>query len=103
VNTFYLHPADVGLPKAPAGALNGGDAHENARIIESVLNGERGPARDVVLLNAAAGLLVSGQAATVADGIVLAARAIDRGDARRTLDQLAAISTADEFAAGARA
>jgi len=103
VNTFYLHPADVGLPKAPAGALSGGDAHENARIIECVLNGERGPARDVVLLNAAAGLMVSGRAATIADGMVLAVRALDRGDARRTLDQLVAISTADEFAAGARA
>src|SRR6266536_5833724 len=51
VNTFYLHPADVGLPKAPPGALGGGDARENARIVEDVLNGGRGPARDVVLLN----------------------------------------------------
>src|SRR5207237_2311490 len=50
VNTFYIHPADVGLPKAPAGSLLGGDAHENARIIEAILNGVRGPARDVVLL-----------------------------------------------------
>src|SRR5256714_8168730 len=39
VNTFYLHPADVGLPKAPAGSLQGGDAHENARIIEAILAG----------------------------------------------------------------
>ncbi|HYM25253.1 MAG TPA: anthranilate phosphoribosyltransferase, partial [Vicinamibacterales bacterium] len=45
VNTFYIHPADVGLPKAPAGALLGGDAHENARIVESILNGARGPPR----------------------------------------------------------
>src|SRR5207253_9415182 len=52
VNTFYLHPADVGLPKASPGSLKGGDAHENARIIERVLAGDRGPARDVVLLNA---------------------------------------------------
>src|SRR6185369_2623556 len=58
VNTFYLHPADVGLPKAAAGALRGGDAHENARIIERVLAGDRGPDRDVVLLNAGAGLMV---------------------------------------------
>src|SRR5215470_5686964 len=97
VNTFYLHPTDVGLPKAPAGALKGGDAHENARIIERVLAGERGPARDVVLLNAGAGLMVAGAAASVGDGLLLAARAIDRGDARRTLDQLASISTAEEF------
>ena len=103
VNTFYLHPTDVGLPKAPAGALKGGDAHENARIIERVLAGERGPARDVVLLNAGAGLMVAGQAPSVGDGLLLAARAIDRGDARRTLDQLASISTAEEFAQGAQA
>src|SRR5262249_39158198 len=52
VNTFYLHPADVGLPKSPAGALVGGDAQDNGGIIRSVLEGARGPARDVVLLNA---------------------------------------------------
>jgi len=103
VNTFYLHPTDVGLPKAAAGALKGGDAHENARIIERVLGGERGPARDVVLLNAGAGLMVAGQAASVGDGLLLASRAIDRGDARRTLDRLVSISTAEEFAQGAQA
>src|SRR5262249_39541898 len=43
VNTFYLHPADVGLPKAPLGALQGGDARENAQVIERILGGERGP------------------------------------------------------------
>jgi len=100
VNTFYLHPADVGLPKAAPGSLQGGDAHENARIIERVLAGERGAARDVVLLNAGAGLLIAGEAASVREGILMASRAIDRGDARRTLDQLAAISTAEEFAQG---
>jgi anthranilate phosphoribosyltransferase len=97
VNTFYLHPGDFGLPKATAGSLKGGDAHVNANMIERVLAGERGPARDVVLLNAGAGLLISGQAASVNDGILMASRAIDRGDARRTLEQLAKISTADEF------
>ena len=103
VNTFYLHPADVGLPKSSAGSLKGGDAHENARIIERVLAGDRGPARDVVLLNAGAGLLIAGEAATVGEGILRASRAIDRGDARRTLEQLAAVSTAEEFAQGQHA
>ncbi len=103
VNTFYLHPADVGLAKAAPGSLKGGDAHENARIIERVLAGERGAARDVVLLNAGAGLLIAGEAPSVSEGILMASRAIDRGDARRTLDQLAAISTAEEFEQGARA
>jgi len=103
VNTFYLHPSDVGLPKAPVGALQGGDAHENARIIERVLNGERGPARDVVLLNAGAALFVAGAAASVGEGLVKASRAIDRGDAKQTLQRMVTISTAEEFATGASA
>jgi len=103
VNTFYLHPADVGLPKAPPGALQGGDAHENARIIENILSGGRGHARDVVLLNSGAALFIAGAASSVEDGIVLASRAIDRGDAKRTLEQLVSISTAEEFASGAGA
>src|SRR5438552_3612047 len=70
VNTFYLHPADVGLPKAPAGSLQGGDARENARIFEGILEGGRGPARDVVLLNAGASLFIAGAAASVDEGIL---------------------------------
>src|SRR5436309_8616305 len=101
VNTFYLHPADVGLPKAPLGALQGGDARENARVIEGILNADPGPARDVVLLNAGAALLIAGAAASVQDGIAAAARAIDCGEAKRTLERLVSISTADESAAGA--
>ncbi|HXR45607.1 MAG TPA: anthranilate phosphoribosyltransferase, partial [Pseudolysinimonas sp.] len=54
VNTFYLHPADVGLPKASPAALRGGDAAENARIANEVLAGMPGPARDIVLLNTGA-------------------------------------------------
>jgi len=103
VNTFYMHPADVGLPKAPPGSLLGGDAHENARIIEGILNGSRGPARDVVLLNAGASIFIAGAAASVDEGILKASRAIDRGDAKRTLERLVSISTAEEFAAGATA
>jgi anthranilate phosphoribosyltransferase len=101
VNTFYLHPADVGLPKAPLGALRGGDARENARIIQQVLNGERGPARDVVLLNAGAALLIAGAAASVEEGIAQASRAIDRGDAKGTLERLIATSSMDESPSGA--
>jgi len=103
VNTFYLHPADVGLPKAPAGTLQGGNAHDNAKIIEGILAGQRGPARDVVLLNAGAALFIAGAASSVDEGILIASRAIDRGDARRTLERMVAISTAEEFTAGATA
>src|SRR5438093_1953861 len=103
VNTFYLHPGDVGLPKAALAWLKGGNAHVNAQITERILTGERSPARDVVLLNAGASLFIAGEARSVEDGILRASRAIDRGGARRTLDRLVSISTAEEFAAGATA
>jgi anthranilate phosphoribosyltransferase len=103
VNTFYLHPADIGLPKSAPDALKGGTAGDNARVIERVLAGERGPARDVVLFNAGAALFIDGTASSVAEGILVASQAIDGGDARRTLDTLVSISTADELAAGAHA
>jgi anthranilate phosphoribosyltransferase len=102
VNTFYLHPADVGLPKATPESLRGGNAHANARIIDAVLDGQRGAARDIVLLNAGAALFIAGEARSVEDGMLRAARAIDRKDARRTLDRLVSVSTAEEFAAGGR-
>ena len=101
VNTFYLHPADVGLPKATLPALAGGDARENACAIERILAGERGPARDVVLLNAGAALLIAGSVLSVEQGILQAADAIDRGSAKRTLDRLVSISTAEESTKGA--
>ena len=100
VNTFYLHPADVGLPKATLASLKGGTAHDNARIAETILAGGRGPMRDIVLLNAGASLFVAGAAPSVEEGILLASRAIDRGDAAGTLERLAAISTAGEFVPG---
>jgi anthranilate phosphoribosyltransferase len=103
VNTFYMHPADVGLVKAPVGALRGGDAHDNAKIIEGILAGVRGPARDVVLLNAGAALFIAGAVGAVDEGILRASRAIDRGDAKRTLDRLIAVSTTEEFATGSGA
>jgi anthranilate phosphoribosyltransferase len=100
VNTFYLHPGDVGLPKASSASLKGGDARENAGIIGRILAGERGAPRDIVLLNAGASLFIAGAAATVREGIARASRAIDDGDAKRTLERMVAISTSEETAAG---
>ena len=88
VKTFYVHPADLGIARAAKGALAGGDSAMNAAIVRSVLAGEAGPARDVVLLNAGAMLFVAGRAPHLADGLRMAAEAIDRGGARRTLDAL---------------
>ena len=103
VNTFYIHPADVGLPKAAPAAIRGGTADENARIIRSVLSGERGAARDIVVLNAGAALFIASKASSLTDGMARAAAAIDRGDAARALDRMAALSTAEESTAGAGA
>jgi anthranilate phosphoribosyltransferase len=88
VNTFYLHPSDVGIAKAPGAALKGHNAAENARIIERILAGEPGPPRDVVLLNAGAALFIAGHADSIEEGLARAAAAIDSGAARKTLDDL---------------
>jgi anthranilate phosphoribosyltransferase len=100
VNTFYLHPADVGIPKAHPGALQGGGARENAQIVERVLSGERGPARDVVLLNAGAALFIAGEAESVRAGIERAGRAVDEGKASDALKRLASLSAAEDASPG---
>lgn len=100
VNTFYLHPSDVGLQKSSTSALAGGDAATNAAIVRAVLSGRPGPPRDVVLLNAGAALFVAGQAPSVAAGIARAGKAIDSGEAGRRLAQLVEASSADLAAAG---
>jgi len=94
VRTFYVHPSDVGLPKAAPGALTGGNAAHNAAIVRAVLGGEAGPARDVVLLNAGAALLVTGRAASLREGLAAAAAAIDSGRAAETLAALVAATRA---------
>jgi len=95
VNTFYVHPADVGLAKAATESLKGGDARENAAIIAQVLGGERGPARDVVLFNAGAALFIADEAGSLEEGLARAAKAIDDGDARRTLERMVSVSLGD--------
>jgi anthranilate phosphoribosyltransferase len=96
VNTFYLHPGDVGLPKAAPEALKGGSPADNAAIAVSVLRGDMGPARDIVLLNAGASLLISDRARTIPEGIAMAADAIDSGRAQEVLQRLAILSNAAE-------
>jgi anthranilate phosphoribosyltransferase len=103
VNTFYVHPADVGLAKATAESLKGGDARENAEIITRVLGGERGPARDVVLFNAGAALFIAEETASLEEGLARAAKAIDGGDAGRTLERMVSLSTAGGVSGGAGA
>ncbi len=87
-----LAPEDVGLARASRESLLGGTAEDNATIIRSVLSGERGPQRDVVLLNAAAALLAAEVVTSVREGVDLAAQAIDSGAALDTLERLARFS-----------
>jgi anthranilate phosphoribosyltransferase len=99
VNTFYIHPADFGLPKAASKQLLGGEASDNAAIARRILQGERGAAREIVLLNAAASLLIAGRVQTIAEGIERAAQAIDGGEAARVLERLVSVSNAGREAA----
>jgi anthranilate phosphoribosyltransferase len=88
VSTFYVHPSDFGISKAERRDLQGGNAAANAAIFREVIAGEKGPRRDVVLLNAGASLFVGGKTASVREGIGRAAHAIDSGAARAKLDAM---------------
>ena len=88
VNTFYVHPGDVGLAKTTPETLRGGEAKDNAAIARTILAGAAGPQRDIVLLNAGASLLIAGKASTVPEGIAMAAEAIDSGRAMQALEAL---------------
>ena len=88
VETYDLDPGQLGLARARIGDLAGGTADDNATTTKAILDGERGPKRDVVLLNAAAVLIAGDKAADFGDALTLAAESIDSGNARRKLDQL---------------
>ncbi len=92
VSTFHVHPSEFGLPKVELDALKGADAERNALIARAVLGGDAGPARDVVLFNAGAALLVAGRAADVHEGLEFARAAIDDGRAAATLDTMTRVS-----------
>ncbi len=85
---YTIEPEAWGLRKAPVEALAGGGADANARILCDVLEGQPGPRRDVVLLNAALGLTLAGRSAGLAEGLAIAAASIDSGAARAKLDAL---------------
>jgi anthranilate phosphoribosyltransferase len=98
--TYDVDPAALGLGGSSAGALRGGDAAANADHARRVLDGERGPHRDVVMLNAGAGLVVAGLADDLAAGVALAAEAIDDGRAAAVLERLVRVSKEAASTAG---
>ena len=93
VRGFYLNARDLGLPEADPKDLLGGDAAANAKATLAVLAGDKGPHRDIVLLNAAAALLIGGAAETIQAALPLAASSIDSGSAGKKLEALKRLSS----------
>jgi anthranilate phosphoribosyltransferase len=94
LSEWRVDPAELGLPGATLDDLRGGDAAFNAAAIRSVLEGERGPRRDIGVLNAAAALMVAGRVDDLAAGLTVAGESIDSGRALGVLDALVATSQA---------
>ena len=92
VTTFEVTPEQAGLPRARLDELRGADATTNADALRAVLDGLRGPYRDIVLLNSAAALVVAEEVGDLASGVARAAEAIDDGAAKAVLAKLVAIS-----------
>lgn len=92
VRSYTVSPPDFGMATAERGALRGGDVAENVRITRSILSGERGARRDAAVLNAGAGINAAGAADSIAEGVTMAALAIDTGQALRRLEGLVALS-----------
>jgi anthranilate phosphoribosyltransferase len=94
VRSFEITPEQAGLPRVKPEALRGGTASENAQALTQVLDGAKGPFRDVAVLNAAAGLMVAGRASDLKQAVALAQKSVDSGEARNRLRRLVAISNA---------
>jgi anthranilate phosphoribosyltransferase len=92
IRVFEVTPEDAGLPRASAEDLKGGNPAENAAAIRRLFDGEAGAYRDIVLLNTAAALIVSGKTASLMEGAAIAAKTIDGGAAKATLAKLIAVS-----------
>jgi anthranilate phosphoribosyltransferase len=90
-----VDPQQLGIARASVSDLLGGDAATNAAMARAVLSGRKGFHRDIVVLNAAAGLVVGGAAASIADGIPLAEAAIDDGRAAQSLERLVSVSRSE--------
>lgn len=93
VSKFEIDALSFGLARAETGSVRGGTPQHNAHIVREVLAGSRGPIRDIVVFNSAAGLVVAGHAETIPQAIELASASIDTGAAQRVLDSLIRVSS----------
>jgi anthranilate phosphoribosyltransferase len=91
IRSFSVTPADAGLPIASLDDLKGGTPEENAAAARALLDGQKGPFRDIVLLNAAAALIVAGKVNALQSGAEMAAQSIDDGAAKAALDAMLSI------------
>ena len=96
MKNYVITPEQFGLRRCQKQDLVGGSPEENAAITRAILAGEKGPKRDAVLMNAGAALYIGGKAASLADGITLAAKLIDSGMAAATLDRVIEVSNLPE-------
>lgn len=101
ISQFDVDPVGLGIPTAERGTLSGGNADANAQIVDAVLDGKPGPARDIAVLNAAAALVVAGLADDLPAGLERARTSIDEGRARAALDRFIASSAAARAAEAA--
>ena len=90
--SFVIKPEDFGFERCTKEELKGGTPEENAKITLAILNGEKGPKRNAVLLNAGASLYIGGKAESFKDGVKLAAEIIDSGKALETLNKFIEVS-----------
>jgi anthranilate phosphoribosyltransferase len=88
VSEYELDPRELGFSRSRPEDLRGGTPPENANLLRQVLDGEAGPRRDVVLLNAAAAVLAAGRADEWAEAVTVAVESLDSGRARKVLDRL---------------
>ncbi|MCX8007381.1 MAG: anthranilate phosphoribosyltransferase [Coriobacteriia bacterium] len=93
VRTYQIEPEQAGIARSTLSDVVGGDVQENAAILRRVLEGEKGPRRDIVLLNAGAALMAAGVASDLADGVERARQSIDSGRAAESLGRLVAVSS----------
>lgn len=96
IKSYTITPEEFGFERCTREDLRGGSPEENAAITLAILNGEKGPKRNAVLMNAGAALYIGGKADSLKDGIVLAAEIIDSGKALETLKGLITISNSPE-------
>jgi anthranilate phosphoribosyltransferase len=92
IKSYHIKPEDFGFERCSLKYLLGGGPEENARIILEILNGKKGPQRDVVLLNASAGITAGGKTRTLKEGVAFARGAIDSGEALKKLEGLKTIT-----------